>query len=80
MSLEALFAQLLPWLVTFIVPVAGGWAWRTESRFTALATVTAERKEAEDEWKRDLKERLTRIENKVDNVRRPDQAGPPPRW
>jgi len=51
------------------LPAAIGWAWRTESRFTTLATLTEERKDAEDGWKQDLKDRLDRIERKLDERR-----------
>lgn len=53
-----------------ILPAAGGWAWKTQSTLTQHTTILAEREKAEEAWKDDLKDRLVRIEEKLDDHHR----------
>lgn len=64
MTADAL-ATLLSSVAAILLPAAGGWAWKTQSTVTQHTTILDEREKAEDEWRMDLKERLVRIEDKL---------------
>jgi len=55
-------ANAIMGVIMVVVPVAGGWAWRTQTDITMLKT----RDENEKEWREELKARFDRLENKVD--------------
>lgn len=68
MTLDALVTSLST-IAAVVLPVTGSWVWTTQTKLTEHSTILAERKASEDEWKQDLKDRLMRIEEKIDERR-----------
>lgn len=62
-------ATALSSIAAVVVPLVGGWAWRVNGTVTEHTTILVEREKAENEWKTDLKDRLVRIEEKLDEHR-----------
>lgn len=63
-------AAALSSLAAVVVPLVGSWAWKANAAITEHTTILIEREKAEVEWKTDLKDRLVRIEEKLDEPRR----------